>query len=151
MSSRTGRLCLGWQYAPPFPEPGPPPRRPTPPAPERLNPDWATAQRREESLLNRPLKAAFCVAVALGLTSLALGVAGVLNILVAGLGVICCLLIAAVSGYAIWQGERALRSRLASEQARVGKLRAAQESPAVRLAGRTRRPDAGVAGTPGRL
>ena len=128
MSSRTGRLCLGWQYAPPFPEPGPPPRRPTPPAPERLNPDWATAQRREESLLNRPLKAAFCVAVALGLTSLALGVAGVLNILVAGLGVICCLLIAAVSGYAIWQGERALRSRLASEQARVGKLRAAQES-----------------------
>jgi hypothetical protein len=128
VSSRTGRLCLGWQYAPPFPEPGPPPRRPTPPAQERLNPDWARAQRREESLLNRPLKAAFCVAVALGLTSLALGVAGVLNILVAGLGVICCLLIAAVSGYAIWQGERALRSRLASEQARVGKLRAAQES-----------------------
>ena len=128
MSPRTGRLCLGWQYAPPFPEPGPPPRRPTPPAQERLNPDWATAQRREESLLNRPLKAAFCVAVALGLTSLALGVAGVLNVLVAGLGVICCLLIAAVSGYAIWQGERALRSRLASEQARVGKLRAAQES-----------------------
>ena len=128
MSPRTGRLCLGWQYAPPFPEPGPQPRRPTPPAQERLNPDWATAQRREESLLNRPLKAAFCVAVALGLTSLALGVAGVLNVLVAGLGVICCLLIAAVSGYAIWQGERALRSRLASEQARVGKLRAAQES-----------------------
>ena len=128
MPPRTGRLCLGWQYATPFPEPGPPPRRPTPPAQERLNPDWATAQRREESLLNRPLKAAFCVAVALGLTSLALGVVGVLNVLVAGLGVICCLLIAAVSGYAIWQGERALRSRLASEQARVGKLRAAQES-----------------------
>ncbi len=128
MSPRTGRLCLGWQYATPFPEPGPPPRRPTPPAQERLNPDWATAQRREESLLNRPLKAAFCVAVALGLTSLALGVTGVLNVLVAGLGLICCLLIAAVSGYAIWQGERALRSRLASEQARVGKLRAAQES-----------------------
>ncbi len=109
MSPRTSRLCLGWQYAPPFPEPGPPPRRPTPPAQERLNPDWATAQRREESLLNRPLKAAFGVAVALGLTSLALGVVGVLNVLVAGLGVICCLLIAAVSGYAIWQGERALR------------------------------------------
>jgi len=75
VSPRTGRLCLGWQYATPFPEPGPPPRRPTPPAQERLNPDWATAQRREESLLNRPLKAAFGVAVALGLTSLALGVA----------------------------------------------------------------------------
>lgn len=128
MSPRTGRLYLGWQYATPSPEPGPPPRRPTPPAQERLNPDWATAQRREESLLNRPLKAAFGVAVVLGLTALALGAAGVLDVLVAGLGVICCLLIAAVSGYAIWQGERALRSRLASEQARVGKLRAAQES-----------------------
>ena len=56
MSPRAGQLCLGWQYATPFPEPGPPPRRPTPPAQERLNPDWATAQRREESLLNRPLK-----------------------------------------------------------------------------------------------
>ena len=128
MSSRAGRLCLGWQYATPFPEPGPAPRRPTPPAQERLNPEWATAQRREESLLNRPLKAVFGVAVALGLTSLVLGTAGVLDVLVAGLGVICCLLIAAVSGYAIWQGERALRSRVAAEQARVGKLRAAQES-----------------------
>ena len=125
---QAGRLCLGWQYATPFPEPGPPPRRPTPPAQERLNPDWAAAQRREESLLNRPLKAAFGVAVALGLTALALGAAGVLDVLVAGLGVICCALVAAVSGYAIWQGERALRSRLADERARVGKLRAAQES-----------------------
>ncbi len=128
MSPQATRLCLGWQYAPPVPEPGPPPRRPTPPEAERLNPDWAAAQRREESLLNRPLKAVFGIAVALGLTALALGLVGVLSVLLAGLGVICCALIAAVSGYAIWQGERALRSRLAAEQARVGKLRTAQES-----------------------
>src|ERR1700758_2723296 len=121
-------LLVGYQYPTPHPEPGPPPRRPTPPAQERLNPDWAAAQRREESLLNRPLKAAFGIAVALGLTALALGVAGVLNVLVAGLGVICCALVAAVSGYAVWQGERALRSRLADERARVGTMRAAQES-----------------------
>ena len=112
----------------PYPEPGPPPRRPTPPEQERLNPDWAVAQRREESLLNRPLKATFGIAVALGLTAFALGVAGLLDVLVAGLGVICCALVAAVSGYAIWQGERALRSRLADERERVGKMRAAQES-----------------------
>jgi hypothetical protein len=128
MSLTVDRLLVGYQFATPHPEPGPPPRRPTPPAQERLNPDWAAAQRREESLLNRPLKAAFGSAVALGLTALALGVAGVLNALVAGLGVICCALVAAVSGYAIWQGERALRSRLADERARVGKMRAAQES-----------------------
>jgi hypothetical protein len=127
-SSRTDRLYLGWQYATPYPEPGPPPRRPTPPKAERLNPDWAMAQRREESLLHRPLKAAVAVAVAVAGVAVLLAVVGVIDVLVAGLGVICCALIAAVSGYAIWQGERALHSRLADERTRVGRIRAAQES-----------------------
>jgi len=127
-SSRTDRLYLGWQYATPCPEPGPPPRRPTPPEAERLNPDWAMAQRREESLLHRPLKAAVAVAVAVAGVAVLLAAVGVIDVLVAGLGVICCALIAAVSGYAIWQGERALRSRLADERTRVGRIRAAQES-----------------------
>jgi hypothetical protein len=127
-SSRADRLHLGWQFATPHPEPGPPPRRPTPPEAERLNPDWALAQRREESLLHRPLKAAFAVAMVLAVAAVALAAAGVLGVLLAGLGVICCILVAAVSGYAIWQGERALRSRLAEERARVGKIRAAQQT-----------------------
>ena len=126
--TRADRLCLAWQYAAPYPEPGPPPRRPTPPEQERLNPDWVAAQRREESMLNRPLKAAFTVAVVIGLAVAALAAAGWLNVLVAGLAVICCVLVAAVSGYALWQGERALRSRLADERARVDKIRVAQES-----------------------
>ena len=71
---------------------------------------------------------AFAVAAVLGLVAITLGAVGWLDVLVAGLGVICCGLIAAVSGYAIWQGQRALRSRLADEEARVGKMRAAQES-----------------------
>ena len=50
-----------------------------------LNPDWATAQRREESMLNRPLRVAFGVAVLAGLLVIALGTAGLLNVLVAGL------------------------------------------------------------------
>jgi hypothetical protein len=127
-SSPADRLYLGWQYATLYPEPGPPPRRPTPPEQERLNPDWAKAQRHEESLLNRPLKAAFAVAMVLAVVAIVLGAARLLSVLVAGLGVICCLLVGAVSGYAIWQGERALRSRLAEERFRVGKIRAAQES-----------------------
>ena len=127
-SSHDGRLCLGWQYSTPHPDPGPPPRRPTPPEQERLNPDWAAAQRREEGLLNRPLKAAFALAVVIGLAAITLGAVGWLDVLVAGLGVILSALIAAVSGYAIWQGQRALRARLADERARVGKMRAAQES-----------------------
>ena len=121
------RLCLGWQYATPFPEPGPPPRRPVPPEQERLSPDWAAAQRREENLLNRPLRAAFGIAVAIVVAAIALGAAGWLNDLVAGLGVICGVLIAAVSGYAIWQGERALRARTADEQDRIDRIREAQE------------------------
>lgn len=123
-----GRLCLGWQYATPYPEPGPAPRRPAPPEHERLSPEWAAAQRREESLLNRPLKVALAAAVVIGVAVAVLGAVGWLDVLPAGLGVICCALIAAVSGYAIWQGERALRSRLADERDRVGKIRDAQES-----------------------
>jgi len=126
--SQADRLYLGWQYATPHPDPGPPPRRPTPPEHERLNPDWAAAQRREENLLNRPLKTAFAGAVVIGVVAVVLGTAGWLPALVAGLGVIGCLLIAALCGYAVWQGERALRSRMADERSRVSKIRAAQES-----------------------
>ena len=123
-----GRLQLGWQYAMAQPEPGPPPRRPTPPEAERLSPDWIAAQRRAESQVNRPLKAAFLVAVVLGVVLVALGAAGSLGTLVTGLGVTCCALVAVVSGYALWQGERALRSRMAEERARVDRRREAQES-----------------------
>jgi hypothetical protein len=127
-SSGTEWLYLGYQYATPYPDPGPPPRRPTPPEAERLNPDWASAQRREEAVLNRPLKAAFTVALAAVLALAVLGAVGVLGVLVAGLGVCLLALVAAVSGYAVWQGERALRSRLADERTRVARIRAAQES-----------------------
>jgi hypothetical protein len=58
----------------------------------------------------------------------ALGAAGSLGALVAGLGVTCCALVAAVSGYALWQGERALGSRMTDERARIGRAREAQES-----------------------
>ena len=127
-SARADRLYLGYQYATPYPDPGPAPRRPTPPEHERLSPDWAAAQRREENLLNRPLKATLGIAVVVGVAAVILGTAGWLPILVAGLGVIICVLIAGLCGYAVWQGERALRARMADERSRVGKLRAAQES-----------------------
>ena len=123
-----GQLQLGWQYAAAYPDPGPPPRRPTPPEAERLSPDWVAAQRREESRLNRPLKVAFAVAVVLGVVLAALGAAGSLGALITGLAVTCCALVAVVSGYALWQGERALRSRMADERARIDRVREARES-----------------------
>jgi hypothetical protein len=86
------------------------------------------AQRRVESMLHRPLKTAVAVAAAVAALAVLLAAVGVIDVLVAGLGVICCALVAAVSGCAIWQGERALRSRLAEERVRVERIRAAQES-----------------------
>jgi hypothetical protein len=127
-SPRADRVYLGWQYATPHPDPGPAPRRPTPPEHERLTPDWAEAQRREENLLNRPLKAAFAAAAAIGVAAIVLGMAGWLSPLLAGLGVICAVLVAAISGSAVWQGERALKARVAEERGRIGRIRGAQES-----------------------
>lgn len=125
--SRADRLYLGWQYVTLYPEPGPPPRRPVPPDAERLDPGWAAAQRREENLLNRPLKTASGTAVAVGAAAIAADVAGWLNALVTGICAICCLLVTAISGHAVWQGRRALRSRLDEERDRVAKVHAAQE------------------------
>ena len=65
-----GPLYLGWEYATPCQDPGPPPRRPVPPQREPMSADWLAAQRREERLINRPLK--IIVAVAAGI-ALALG------------------------------------------------------------------------------
>ncbi len=127
-TARAGRLCLGYQYATPYPEPGPLPRRPTPPEQERVSPDWATAQRREERRLNRPLRAAFVTGLAVAVLAVVLGLAGLIDSLLAGFGVIVGVLVAAVSGYALGQGARALRARLADERGRVGRLREAQES-----------------------
>jgi hypothetical protein len=82
-SPRADHLHLGWQFATPCRDPGPLPRRPTPPEHERLSPDWVAAQRREENLLNRPLKAGFGIAVVIGAAAVVLGTVGWLPVLVA--------------------------------------------------------------------
>ena len=125
---RPDRVYLGWQYTLLSPDPGPPPRRPTPPEQEQLNPEWVAAQRREENLLNRPLKLAFCVAFVLAAALLAAWITGLLNGLLAGFGIIICLIAAVLAGYATWQGEQALRSRIGEERQRLGKIRAEQET-----------------------
>ena len=126
-SFRPDRVYLGWQYVLLAPDPGPPPRRPTPPDQEQLNPDWVAAQRREESLLDRPLKVACAVSLVFAAVLLALWITGVLSGLLATLGLLICLVVAAISGYAVWQGEQALRSRVSEERLRLGKIRADQE------------------------
>ena len=131
-AARKDRVYLGWEYALVHPDPGPPPRRPIPPGQERLNPGWVQAQRREERRLGRPAKAAAAAGAALaGLTG-ALGVAGALNPVLAATGIIVFLVITAVCARGVQAGARDLRTRVAAEERRVARARAAQET---RLAG----------------
>jgi hypothetical protein len=125
---RPDRVYVGWQYTLLSPDPGPPPRRPTPPEQEQLNPEWVAAQRREENLLNRPLRLAFCVAVVAAAGLLAAWITGLLPGPLAGFGIAICLIGAVAAGYATWQGEQALRSRIADERRRLGMIRAEQET-----------------------
>jgi len=121
-------MYLGWQYAAPLAEPGPPPRRPVPPERQQLSSDWLAAQRREENLINRPLKIG-CAAAAAALVVLAACVAaGWLPVLIAAPAMAACLVAVALTGFALWQGERALRARIRAERLRVEQFRADQES-----------------------
>lgn len=123
-----GPLQLGWQYAAPYPEPGPPPRRPVPPEREQLSAAWLAAQRREEKLISRPLRIGCAVAAAALAVLAGCVLLGWLPALVAAPAIAACLVGAALSGYAIWQGERVLRARIRAEQLRVERFRADQES-----------------------
>jgi hypothetical protein len=117
-------LYLGWQYATPTADPGPPPTRPTPPPPPRLSPEWLAAQRREEDRISRPLRLTAAVAAVLAI-AMAASLAWVPDF-VAGLVIAVCLLAVAASGRAIWDGERALRRRLDAERLRVERFDADQ-------------------------
>ena len=125
---RDGPLYLGWEYATPHQDPGPPPRRPVPQQREPMSADWLAAQRREESLINRPLKIIVAVAatIALGLGACVAG--GLLHAIVALPAIAVFLLAGALAGFAIGQGERVLRGRIEAERQRAERLRADQES-----------------------
>jgi len=123
---RPDRVYLGWRYAPLYPDPGPLPRRPAPPAAEQLNQGWVDAQRREDGRLSRPLKVTCAAAAALFGLLLALGLTGLLNAWLTGVGAAACLAVAVVCGRGLWRDEQALRERIAAEQRRVEKIREVQ-------------------------
>lgn len=123
-----GRIHLGWQYAAPYPDPGAPPRRPVPPQREQLSAAWLAAQRREENLISRPLRIACGAAIAALIVVAVCVLGGVLPAMIAAPAVAVCLAAAALSGFAIWQGQRALRARIGAERLRVERFRADQEA-----------------------
>jgi hypothetical protein len=122
------RLYLGWQYATPNPDPGPPPRRPVPPEREQLSADWLAAQRREENLISRPLRIACGAAMVAALALVICVASGWVPAIAAAPAIAACLVTGGLSGYAVWQGQRALRVRIAAERHRVERFRADQDS-----------------------
>jgi hypothetical protein len=130
---RPDRVYLGWQYAPRHPDPGPLPRRPAPPAAEEVNPGWMDAQRREEGRLSRPAKVTGAAALAAAGLMLALGLTGLLNYSLAGLGVAVLAAVAVATARSIRRGQQDLRERIEAEQQRVEKIRQVQQE---RLAAR---------------
>jgi hypothetical protein len=123
-----GPLYLGWEYATPCLDPGPPPRRPAPQERPPMSADWLAAQRREESLINRPLKIIVGVTAGIALALGACVAGGLVRPIVAAPTIAFFLLASALALYAIGQGERVLRSRIEAERLRVERLRADQES-----------------------
>ena len=121
-------LYLGWEYATPHQDPGPPPPRPVVPEPYRMSADWLAAQRREESLLGRVPKIIVASTTSLALALVVCVVGGLVAAIVAAPAIAACLAAAVPSGRAIWRGERELRIRIDAERLRVGRLRGDQES-----------------------
>ena len=133
VSVRPDRVYLGWQYALQHPDPGPAPRRPAPPVGVQLDQGWVAAQHREEGRLSRPAKIAAAGSAVLACAMLALGVTGLLNPWLTGLGLAASLAAATASARAVGNGAQDLRSRIAAEQDRLAKIKAVQQS---RLAAR---------------
>jgi hypothetical protein len=123
-----GRIRLGWQYAAPQEDPGAPPRRPVPPEREQLSAAWLAAQRREENLISKPLRIACGAAIAVLIVVVGCIAAGVLPTVIAVPALAVCLAAVVLTGFAIWQGERALRARIRAERLRVEQFRADQDS-----------------------
>jgi hypothetical protein len=120
-------LYLGWQYATPVTDPGPPPRRPVPAERQQLSPDWLAAQRREENLISRPQRLTVAVTTVIALTLTACAAVGWVPAIVAAPAVTACLLMAGRNGHVVWQGERVLRRRVDAERLRVERISADQE------------------------
>lgn len=125
------RLYLGWQYATPHADPGPPPAPPwpvtRPPEPRQVAGDWLAAQRREESLIARPAKVwGAAAAMTAGLLAACAG-AGWAPAVIALPAVAVGLAAAGLSFHLTWRDSRLLRARAGAELLRAERLHGDQE------------------------
>ncbi len=113
-----GRVYVGWRYAQVHDDPGPPPKRPTPPESEQVDKEWMASERRKANLLNGPPRMLSGVSGVGLLIFVVAGATGMLPWAFAIVGVLACFAVAAITVNSIWQGEKALRARVAEEKER---------------------------------
>ncbi|GAA1273141.1 hypothetical protein GCM10009677_27890 [Sphaerisporangium rubeum] len=126
------RIYLGWQYALMYPDPGPPPKRPSPSEVAEepgaaVDPAWIRRERFQKDLLNRPVKTLGVLMALLSVLILVLGFTEVLGWSFALIGLVVTGGVALACGYAVGQGERALRSRIREQEARAERRRESRE------------------------
>ncbi|MFI6293524.1 hypothetical protein ACIBEJ_18175 [Nonomuraea sp. NPDC050790] len=127
------RIYLGWQYVLLHPDPGPPPKRPSPigetgepaDAGEQAKVDTELLRREklQEDLLNRPVRIFRTFMIFLTLLIFALALLGYLDWSFALIGFVAAGGVAGICSYALLQGDRAVRYRVMEQQARDDRVR----------------------------
>ncbi|MEV0597056.1 hypothetical protein [Nonomuraea cavernae] len=121
------RIYLGWQYILLHPDPGPPPKRPSPaedePVPEGPDPDLVRRERLQEDMLNRPVRIFRMFMLVVTVLIVGVAAAGYLNWSFALLGLVAAGGVAAICSYALLQGDRAVRYRIYEQQVRDDRKR----------------------------
>ncbi|MFI7705798.1 hypothetical protein [Nonomuraea sp. NPDC049480] len=118
------RIYLGWQYILLHPDPGPPPKRPSPveeqaaAAPDPAEMELMRRERLQEDMLNRPVRLFRLFMLVLSVLILAVAVAGYLAWSFAIVGLVAAGGVAAICSYALLQGDRAVKYRVLEQQAR---------------------------------
>ncbi|MGN9841561.1 hypothetical protein ACTMTI_25880 [Nonomuraea sp. H19] len=118
------RIYLGWQYILLHPDPGPPPKRPSPvdeqaaTAPDPAEMELLRRERLQEDMLNRPVRTFRLFMLVLSVLILAAAVAGYLAWSFALVGLAAAGGVAVICSYALLQGDRAVKYRVMEQQAK---------------------------------
>ncbi|MEV4171996.1 hypothetical protein [Nonomuraea sp. NPDC049709] len=119
------RIYLGWQYILLHPDPGPPPRRPSPAEEPSTAAEQDPAQlemlrreRLQEDMLNRPVRLVRLFMLVLTVLILAAALSGYLAWSFALVGLVAAGGVAGICSYALLQGDRAVKYRVLEQQAR---------------------------------
>src|SRR5690606_12759856 len=122
--TQADRVYVGWRYAQVHPDPGPPPERPDPPEPGPAPPP---ERRPGEHMAALPLRIVFGGALCGVLLFVLCGLTGVIPWAFAGVGVLACAVIIAITGGFLWRDEMAVRERIAQERDAAERRRAEAE------------------------